>query len=576
MANGPPVGSSPSPGDLGTKQGALVRSLDTSRALTAAPRGPGQQPNTRIKGVTEGNFYSPQQPITPYGPPNINEPRWWDYAVGFNLTYQPRQLEPISFRQLRAIANSLGVLRALIETRKDQMLRIPWDLQVVGKPRDLTSKAPEDPRLTFLRQFFKKPDRQTRWHAWCRTLLDDLFVCDAATLYIQKSKLGTPYAISVIDGATIKPMIDDYGRRPDPPSPAFQQIIHGLPMIDLTSDELIYAPMHLRPDHRPYGYSPVEQIYLEILQALKREMWQLNYWTEGTIPDMIITVPKEWTPQQVAEFQADFDLLLQGNLSLKSKVRFMPGDSKPFELKGPNLKTDYDEWLIRILCFAFSIPPTAFVRMMNRGTAETAQEAALEEGLLPLMMWFKDEIMDPIIQEHFGWADLEFVFTQEDELDQLKEMQTITGYVKVAIISPDEGRKRLGEAPKGGAANELVIITASGATKLEDAIAMSAQAVDTAQNTEQRTQEQHETNQASAQNTEQRAQENHEQAQATAPNEEERTQEAHEKAMKEPPKGAVKKLDEPSVKKKLTRVYGSSTLIKAKSPTRPNDAWRRY
>jgi hypothetical protein len=40
-----------------------------------------------------------------------------------------------------------------------------------------------------------------------------------------------------------------------------------------------------------------------------------------------------------------------------------------------------------VICFAFSLPPTAFTKQVNRATAETAQEAALEEGLAPLMFW---------------------------------------------------------------------------------------------------------------------------------------------------------------------------------------------
>jgi hypothetical protein len=41
------------------------------------------------------------------------------------------------------------------------------------------------------------------------------------------------------------------------------------------------------------------------------------------------------------------------------------------------------------VCYAFSLPSTAFTRQVNRATAETAQEAALAEGLAPLMGWVK-------------------------------------------------------------------------------------------------------------------------------------------------------------------------------------------
>ena len=48
-----------------------------------------------------------------------------------------------------------------------------------------------------------------------------------------------------------------------------------------------------------------------------------------------------------------------------------------------------DEWLARIICFAFSIPHSALVSPVNRATAETAQDTALSEGLAPLHLWVK-------------------------------------------------------------------------------------------------------------------------------------------------------------------------------------------
>lgn len=458
MARGKPTGGKQSPVKL--KPGTIP-----SPTQLAPPVNNPKQPRVTISDVKPENFYSPNQPVIPYGLDQIKRPRWWDYQVGYNISYNPRQYEPLSFGMLRAVASSLGVLRALIQTRKDQLARIPWDIRF----KKTDSEAKDDLRVQYLKKFLRKPDRQTRWHAWLRLLLDDLLILDAPTIYVEKSVLGIPYALNVVDGATIFPLIDDWGRRPEPPDPAYQQIIKGRPALNLSSDQIIYAPMNLRANHRPYGYSPVEQVYVEIMMSIRRELYQLDYYTEGTIPDLVVTVPKEWTGSQIAEFQSTFDFLLEGNTALKSKVRFLPGDMKPFEIKQPILKNDYDEWLVRILCFAFSISPTAFVRMMNRGTAQTSQEEALEEGLMPLMSWFKDEIMDPVIQEHFGWEDLEFVFTAEEQLDQLKEMQTITGYVDGGILTPDEGRDRIGEAALG--ADKLVMKTGSGVQLVEDIIA---------------------------------------------------------------------------------------------------------
>jgi hypothetical protein len=161
---------------------------------------------------------------------------------------------------------------------------------------------------------------------------------------------------------------------------------------------------------------------------------------------------------------------LQGNQALKSKVRFMPGDTKPFSIKEPILKSDYDEWLVRLLCFAFSISPVAFVSMMNRATSETSKQAADEEGLLPLMTWFKDEIMDPIIQNPdfgFGYEDVEFVYTQEEELDHKDESIILVSYVKEGVMTRAEARESLGLDPIDGA-DELMVDTPQGPIKLSD------------------------------------------------------------------------------------------------------------
>ena len=58
----------------------------------------------------------------------------------------------------------------------------------------------------------------------------------------------------VIDGATIKPLIGEDGRAPEPPDPAYQQILKGVPAADFSVEELLYLPRNVRT-HRLYGMS---------------------------------------------------------------------------------------------------------------------------------------------------------------------------------------------------------------------------------------------------------------------------------------------------------------------------------
>jgi hypothetical protein len=59
-------------------------------------------------------------------------------------------------------------------------------------------------------------------------LLEEMLVIDAATLYPRYNRGGSLYALDIIDGATIQPLIGEDGRAPEPPDPAYQQILKGI------------------------------------------------------------------------------------------------------------------------------------------------------------------------------------------------------------------------------------------------------------------------------------------------------------------------------------------------------------
>ena len=121
--------------------------------------------------------------------------------------------------------------------------------------------------------------------------------------------------------------------------------------------------------------SPVEQIALTVNIALRRDMATLDYYHAGSTPDAFATLPKDWTLDQIKQFQDYFDALMSGNLARRRMVKFMPAEFKLTETRQPPLKDQYDEWLARVICYAFSVPPSAFVSQVNRATSETLAHA---------------------------------------------------------------------------------------------------------------------------------------------------------------------------------------------------------
>ena len=408
---------------------------------------------TLISSVSPSTWFGPMQPLPPVAPPEVKG-RAFDYPTGVNLSYIPRGAEPVSFEQLRELAYAVPLLRSVIETRKDQVASLDWIIRPkTNGPNARKTKAkvkPEDdPASQRVTAFFQMPDKRHPFDTWLRMVLEELFVTDAVTIEPRMDRSGKLFALDQIDGATIKPLIGQDGRRPFPPDPAYQQIIKGVPAADFTSDELIYFPRNPRVHSLGYGYSNVEQIILTINIALRRDIYVLEYYKSGSIPDAFGTTPKEWTGQQIDDFQKYFDALMTGDLARRRGMKFMPGEFKLIEARQPPLKDQYDEWLARVVCYAFSVPITPFVNQVNRATGETLKLQATQEGLAPLKLWLKT-LLNRAIWQYMGETTVEFAFDDEDEQDPLEQAQVLTSLVQAGIKNRNEAREELGMAGIAG------------------------------------------------------------------------------------------------------------------------------
>jgi hypothetical protein len=438
---------------------------------------------TTISTVRNTDWLGPQQPVPPQAPPDSSSDlRLWDYQPGYNLNWQPRKYTPFSHAQLRWLADNLDLLREVIERRKDEINGDDWD--IVGRDEDID--VDNDPDVKKIKEFFHYPDGQHPFPVWQRMILEEMYVTDAATVYPWLKANGEPYRFELLDGATITPLIDEAGRLPEPPDPAYMQVIQGMPYrfkvrpgmdsaIDPLSgatapqfnrDEIVYFPRNPRVHNPVYGYPQVEQLVMTISIAIKAELRDYYYFTEGTLPDAMVGVPEEWTPKQIAQFQSWFDSLMRGNLQRRSGgVVFIPGGAKTTATKDYGFKKEQWEWYARVVCAAFHVSPQPYVSEVNRATAQTAQVMQISEGTEPDKEWFA-ALMNLLIANYFHRPDLRFQW-QEDELDVLEQANADGVLVDKGIQTRDEIRVRRGQDPKGGNADKLTVTGAS-VTLVED------------------------------------------------------------------------------------------------------------
>ena len=399
---------------------------------------------------------SPLNPLPAYTP--VVEARQYDYKVGRNLYYLPRGETRISFELLRDVAYSCDLLRLGIETRKDQLCALKWQFKLKIENSD-GNDGQEDPRVQELQQFFESPDKNNTWRDWIRTVIEEILVTDALTIYKRFTRGGDLYSLELIDGSTIFPLVDEGGRRPLPPDPAYQQILKGVPKADYTTEELLYKPYTKRVN-TVYGYPAVEQIITAAQTEIERMKSQLAYFTDGSYPDVYATMPEGMSPEKILAWEKRVNDMLRGNLLGRRQMPFMPYGVELKELKAPALKDEFDEWLTRKICYALSLPPTAFTKVNNRATAESEKDRAEEEGLSPLMTFIK-EIIDDIIKLNFGYDDLEFSWGDQTQQDPKVQSDVLSTYVKAGIMSINEVRDRLGLDPVEGG-DEPLALGASG------------------------------------------------------------------------------------------------------------------
>ena len=422
---------------VGGALGRLILRAQSTRSLEGSARAKAPEP------------MGPGTPITPHETRGT-EPRRWIYPSGINIAALPRSLPGLtSFQELRNFANSYDVLRICIETRKQQMRGLRWDVVVRDPMRYAGLDFADD--INAAVAFFSHPDGRMPFGTWLSAALEDTLVIDALTIYKRRDRAGRLLGLELVDGATIKPIIDEFGRPPASPAPAYQQFAYGFAWADFSSSELLYRPYNPRT-FLNYGLSPVEQIIVTVNIALARQISAINHYREGNTPAGFGEVPKEWSSEMIRQFEEMFNGLLAGDFAARARIKMVPSgfSFKPWIDSGTTFNPTYDEYLARIVCAAFGVPPTQFIRSFNRATADSVEEASTVSGFDPLKE-FVERLMDEILVSRDGlnMPYLRFTFTSEKLRDEQLELQKNVEYLKAGVLSIDDVLVRLGMEPIG-------------------------------------------------------------------------------------------------------------------------------
>jgi hypothetical protein len=384
-------------------------------------------------------------------------PLQYQFPYNTNQIWTPRSGERNPFTVLREFADVCDAVRICIETRKDQLCQLDWEIVPRNKSamaRGTASRVEPElaAKIARARAFFESPDRVLSFDAWLRMAIEEVLAIDALSIYRRRTVDGSElYSLEIVDGTTIKPMLDPSGRTPLPPDVAYRQVIYGRPVQggDCTTEQMYYVPRTVRTGS-PYGMAPTEAVLLKINSILNRDIFNLAYYAEGNVPDTLLSVGEASTPAQIRELQAYYDLLLSGDLARRRKLKVIGKGSTVEQLREPDWSTDFDEYLMKLVMAAFAVAPAelGFTADVNKSTSEGQENVSYRRGVRPLARFFAG-LFNRVLAVDLQMPELQFRFVGGEVEDKLKQAQADEVNVRIGKESVDEIRVRDGLEPIG-------------------------------------------------------------------------------------------------------------------------------
>lgn len=429
--------------------------------------------------------FGPGLPITPGAINPIDPvtgrpmPRRYEYQVAQNINITETRLVP--FKTLRAAADQIDILRRCIEVTKSKLTGLEWDIvlgqdasekivaEIGGDHVRAMAQARENftEEINRLRSFWENPDKANglTWTDWLMIAAEEILVIDAWAVYPQPSVGGDLYGFQILDGSTIKPLIDDRGMRPMPPNAAFQQILYGFPRSEFaandddpkadgefTADDLAYMVRNRR-SISVYGFSPVERALPLADIYLRRQQWLRAEYTDGVLPELMFTTDEDWgnNPDLLRAYENILNDDLAGQTEQRKRARLLPKGLAPVvnEGYGEKFKDTLDDYLITSICGHFGVQPSEIgfapkAGLGGAGYEDGRAETAEAIGIQPLAAWIGKMITN-LSYTYLGMPrELEFRLMTSKRLDNESMARKAQIEVTSAGKTINERRSELG------------------------------------------------------------------------------------------------------------------------------------
>lgn len=369
---------------------------------------------------------------------------------------------------MRQFAADYDLLARCLSRRKEELRTLHWSIQPRVQADKIKMKEIQEKNsdaIVELTDFFRHPRgymkrRNGKWIRmprvdylhWMNQILDDMFTIDAIAVYPEYKRNGDLLGLKILDGSTIKVLLDDAGDAPLPPEPAYQQFLFGLPRENFTLEELIYRTYN-PSSHSPYGRSVVEQIVKHIQLAMQQESFTKSHFDDGSVPPMVFMAPNEWDTTQMSELSDYLNARLAGNAKALHEFNFVPSGVQPINLKPFDWDPELSKWIAALTCSLTGIAPSEINLEVHdsglggKSFGEIASE--VHDKQVKFVSEFIQNLFTDIIKYWYGNDDLCFVFDHMLSRDEEERAKTNQILISTGQKSLDEVYIENGKEPPG-------------------------------------------------------------------------------------------------------------------------------
>lgn len=370
----------------------------------------------------------------------------------------------LTYKELEEIADQTPIIKAIIDSAGRFIAGQNWDIVSIDEEKPVPKEE-----LKRIYNLFLNPNKNKEsMTSIFRKLVRDGLIYDAAALEKALNKKSPPEVTELYarDASTFQVDINQKGL-----IEGYKQKVRFMkePIL-FKPEEIVYMTFNPKTSSQ-YGTPALDALVNQIstyilLNANIRDTVNLNNIQQGLLS--FGKIGKTSFDRLVAFLKAKKGGKADTTITAVDDVedvKFTKFNRDATELRASQLIRD----ISRMIYECFGITPTemGFTEDVNRATAQVQKEIGRSRLILAISDLIEEYINYEIVWMHFS-PFAQFTFIEPTDIDERLTFEKVNNLVHKGILTINEGRKMLGNAPTEKGGDTLFIMTGMGPILVED------------------------------------------------------------------------------------------------------------